>query len=62
VAVALAAGCGSDGGDEPLIEQFLRVGRFLHSGMAFSTDERAVWIARAAPASGVRVDLGAGVE
>jgi YVTN family beta-propeller protein len=44
------------------IEEFLPVGDFYHSGMAFDEEHQAIWIARAAPASVVRVDIGAGVE
>jgi hypothetical protein len=33
------------------IEEFLRVGDFLHSGMAFDAENAAIWITRAAPAA-----------
>jgi YVTN family beta-propeller protein len=44
------------------IEEFLRVGHFLHSGMAFDAENAAIWIARAAPAAVVRVKLDARTE
>jgi hypothetical protein len=39
------------------IEEFLRVGRFIFSAMAFDAQNEAIWIARAAPASVIRVIL-----
>lgn len=48
--------------DTHAIEEFLDMGAFYHSGTAFDEHNQAIWIARAAPASVVRVDLGAGVE
>lgn len=47
--------------DKPAVEEFLSVGDFYHSGTAFDEHNQAIWIARAAPASVVRVDLGAGI-
>ena len=47
---------------KPAVEEFLSVGDFYHSGTAFDEHNQAIWIARAAPASVVRVYLGAGVE
>jgi YVTN family beta-propeller protein len=48
--------------DKQGIAQFLSVGDFYHSGTAFDEQHQTIWIARAAPASVVRVDLDAGVE
>jgi hypothetical protein len=44
------------------IEQFLRIGDFPFPGIAFDPENQAVWIARAAPASVVRVDLAGGTQ
>jgi hypothetical protein len=43
--------------DTYIIDEFLRIGRFIFSGMAFDAQNKAIWIARAAPASVIRVDL-----
>jgi DNA-binding beta-propeller fold protein YncE len=48
--------------DTQAIEEFLSVGDFYHSGTALDEENQAIWIARAAPASLVRVDLATGVE
>jgi YVTN family beta-propeller protein len=48
--------------DKHGIEEFLSVGDFYHSGTAFDAERQAIWIARSAPASVVRVDLDAGAE
>jgi streptogramin lyase len=44
------------------IDEFLRIGDFVFSGMAFDPENAAIWIARAAPASVVRVQLDSGVD
>lgn len=41
------------------IEEFLRLGRFFPTGAAFDAKHAAIWVARAAPASVVRVNLDA---
>jgi hypothetical protein len=43
--------------DTHTIDEFLRIGRFIFSGMAFDARNEATWIARAAPASVIRVEL-----
>jgi hypothetical protein len=45
------------GAETHAIEQFLRIGDFPFPGMAFDAENEAIWIARSAPASVVRVDL-----
>jgi hypothetical protein len=40
------------------IEQFLRIGDFAFPGMGFDPETRSIWVARAVPASVVRVDVG----
>jgi hypothetical protein len=44
------------------IEQFLHIGDFSFPGMAFDAENQAIWIARSAPASVVRVDLAEGTQ
>lgn len=44
------------------IEQFLPVGDFIFSGMVFDAHAEAIWIARAAPASVIRVEVDAGTD
>jgi DNA-binding beta-propeller fold protein YncE len=39
------------------VEQFLRLGDFPYPGIAFEAENQAIWVARPAPASVVRVDL-----
>jgi hypothetical protein len=39
------------------VEELLRLGDFVHRGTAFDREHMAIWIARAAPASVVRVAL-----
>jgi hypothetical protein len=39
------------------IEEYLRIGDFVHSGMAFDARRTAIWVTRSAPPSVVRVQL-----
>jgi YVTN family beta-propeller protein len=46
--------------DSHAVDEFLEVGNFVQTGAAFDAANAAIWIARAAPAAVIRVDLEGG--
>ncbi|MBA2629474.1 MAG: hypothetical protein H0U84_00430 [Thermoleophilaceae bacterium] len=44
------------------IEEFLRIGDHVYSGMAFDARNAAIWVARSGPAAVVRVQLEAAAK